>query len=321
MEYPKSKYPLPQQDYMVVIKCFTYNQANYIEEALKGFVMQKTNFPFCALVVDDFSSDNTADIIRKYEAEYPEIIKGVYLQENYYSQGGIKREKTEIVSPWFDRCKYIAMCEGDDYWTDPLKLQKQVDIMESNPDVDLVWTRAKCFSQNKHTFLYDIGKKVEDFDGLLLENVIPTLTVLYRRGVLEPYHDFIGDRVRSWKMGDYPLWLYIALHGRIHFLDEVTAVYRYLEESASHSKSYDTAKCFQKSAHSIRSFYLAYSKKINEDLLQDNYNHIRFCLAFQYHEYKEAISYYRQIDKRSLTSKDRLKYMISYVCLALRLRH
>ena len=82
--------PNPNCDYKVIIKCFTYNHQNYIEDALKGFVMQKTNFPFFAIVVDDFSTDSTVEIIKKYEEQYPNIIKGIYLQENYYSQGKSK---------------------------------------------------------------------------------------------------------------------------------------------------------------------------------------------------------------------------------------
>ena len=231
MEAPKSKFPLPQQDYMVVVKCFTYNHGKYIEDTLKGFVMQKTNFPFCALVVDDFSSDDTAQIIRRYEERYPEIIKGVYLQENYYSQGGIKREKTEIVSPWFERCKYIAMCEGDDYWIDPLKLQKQVDFLEVNPEYGLTWTKAKRYEQQIEEYTIEIGEFAADFSDLLLKNPIPALTVVFRKDLLFGYDDFFkGEKLL---MGDYPRWLYIAERSKIHFIDEVTSVYRFYPGSAS----------------------------------------------------------------------------------------
>ena len=133
--------------------------------------------------------------------------------------------------------------------------------MEANPDVDLVWTRAKCYSQSKKTFLYELGEKALDFEDLLQKNRIPTLTVVFRRSAIEGIQDALGGR--NWQMADYPLWLYISLGGRIHFLDEVTSVYRYLDESASHSKSYETAKKFQESAYEIRLYFSKYSKKEN----------------------------------------------------------
>ena len=114
---------------ILVIQTITYNHARYIRQALEGLVMQRTNFSFVAIVHDDASTDGTADIIREFESLYPDIIKPIYETENQYSKhdgslGRIMREATDAYSP-----KYIAMCEGDDYWTDPLKLQKQVECV------------------------------------------------------------------------------------------------------------------------------------------------------------------------------------------------
>ena len=222
----KTSYPLPTQDYMVVVKCFTYNHGKYIEDTLKGFVMQKTNFPFCALVVDDFSSDNTAEILRRYEKEYPEIIKGVYLQENYYSQGGIKREKTEIVSPWFARCKYIAMCEGDDYWIDPLKLQKQVDFMEDNSEYSLCFHNAVILNElvgNREkikSFCYFNKNQQISTERLIEEWCIPTASILYRR------ESFAQLELPRFHSGDYTLELGLASVGKVFYIDNYMSVYR-----------------------------------------------------------------------------------------------
>ena len=116
---------------MVSICCITFKHEKYIRECLDGFIMQKTNFPFEVIVHDDASPDKTADIIREYEAKYPDIIKPIYQTENQYSQ--------KIKPLWkhvFPRCrgKYIAICEGDDFWCDENKLQMQYDFMEANPD-------------------------------------------------------------------------------------------------------------------------------------------------------------------------------------------
>ena len=111
---------------LVSINCITYNHEAYIRDALEGFLMQKTDFTFEILVHDDASTDQTANIIRKYEKKYPEIIKPIYQKENQYSQ------EVEISKQFqFPRArgKYIAICEGDDYWTNPYKLQKQVIVL------------------------------------------------------------------------------------------------------------------------------------------------------------------------------------------------
>lgn len=116
---------------LVSICCLAYNHEKYISECLDGFLMQKVDFDFEILIHDDASTDNTAEIIKIYQTKYPEIIKPIYQKENQYSKG---------VSPTFkynfprSKGKYIAMCEGDDYWTDPFKLQKQVDFLETHKD-------------------------------------------------------------------------------------------------------------------------------------------------------------------------------------------
>ncbi|WP_292257182.1 glycosyltransferase [Marinospirillum sp.] len=116
---------------VVSICCITYNHEPYIEDALEGFLIQDTDFPFEILIHDDASTDRTADIIREYEAKYPKLIKPIYQVENQYSKGN---RATMIVFP-LCAGKYIAVCEGDDYWCDPSKLSKQTAYLEMNDDV------------------------------------------------------------------------------------------------------------------------------------------------------------------------------------------
>ena len=119
---------------LVSINTLTYNHAPYIRQCLDGIMMQKTTFPFEVLIHDDASTDGTADIIREYEVRYPDIIKPIYQTENHYSKGfSINKE---FMFPRI-RGKYVAFCEGDDYWIDPLKLQKQIDFLESHPDYSI----------------------------------------------------------------------------------------------------------------------------------------------------------------------------------------
>lgn len=130
---------------LVSICCVTYNHAQFIRKCLDGFLMQQTTFPIEVLIHDDCSTDGTTEIIRKYEAKYPDLIFPLYEEENQYQQG--KSAEIDFYNYRRARGKYIAYCEGDDYWTDPLKLQKQVDFMEAHPEYSV------CF----HDFqIYDI---------------------------------------------------------------------------------------------------------------------------------------------------------------------
>lgn len=274
MDSPKSKFPLPQQDYMVVVKCFTYNHGKYIEDTLKGFVMQKTDFPFCALVVDDFSTDDTAQIVRRYEEQYPDIIKGVYLQENYYSQGGIKREKTEIVSPWFERCKYIAMCEGDDYWTDPQKLQRQVEFMESHSDYVLTYTDALVVDDDGRSIPHRTPRR---YSGLITKellsegNFIVTASACFRNHYKD-YNKEIANVPFRLMMGDKPMWIYYSTIGKIHYFKEKMVAYRVLSESASHSSDKNKLIAFNDNGEQITKYFNArYQVGLSEKYIEYRY--------------------------------------------------
>lgn len=118
-------------DPLVSIRCLVYNHEPYLRQCLDGFVMQKTTFPFEAIVHDDASTDGSAAIIREYAEKYPDIIKPIYETENQWGKGTINKTMYAAMHP---NSKYIASCEGDDYWTDPNKLQIQVDFLESHPD-------------------------------------------------------------------------------------------------------------------------------------------------------------------------------------------
>ena len=150
-----------QSSLMVTIRCLTYNHEQYIRQCLDGFVMQKTNFRFEAIVHDDASTDGTVEIIREYAEKYPDIIKPIFETENQYSKrdGSIGRIMNEHTHG-----KYIAICEGDDYWTDPYKLQKQVDFLESHPDYVMCSHRHNDYIQETGEMLYDRSMNETDYD-------------------------------------------------------------------------------------------------------------------------------------------------------------
>ena len=238
----------------VSVCCITFNQENYIVQTIEGFLMQKTSFPIEIIIHDDASTDNTTKIVREYAEKYPEVIVPIFQTENQYS----KRQGNVLTKFVFPRAsgKYIAICEGDDYWTDPQKLQRQVDFLEENPDYGLVYTRVKIFEQNENAFLKTtLGRPSKSYESLFLTIGIPTLSTLFRRSFLKDYYTEVVPFAISWRMGDFPLWLFIARHCKLHFIDDVTATYRMLPESASHSKKLSANLIFLKSGFEIRNFF------------------------------------------------------------------
>lgn len=220
--------------YLVAIKCATYNHEPYIRDALEGFVMQKTNFPFVAIVHDDASTDGTPDIIREYAAKYPDIIKPIYETENQYSKrdGSLRRIMNAAVEA--SGAKYVALCEGDDYWTDPLKLQKQVDFLESHPDYSLVFANARLH--------YDTGLSEDTFplekrEYTALESYrhfyVPTPTVVYRKEVLNsPCYKELS-KIKRPVFGDLTLYMAASSIGKTYCVGDIVCGYRRLSSGAT----------------------------------------------------------------------------------------
>jgi len=210
---------------MVSVCCLVYNHETFLRECFDGFVMQKTTFPIEILVHDDASTDHSADIIREYVAKYPALFKPIYQTENQYSKG------VPISATYnFPRAKgkYIAMCEGDDYWTDPMKLQKQVEFLEDHLDFSLCCHNVKVWKQQEGILADDfITKDVPsetDIYELAKGNYIHTPSVIFRND-MRVLDSFL--RLGYLGVGDYPLWMLCAQYGNIKKLDDCMAVYRY----------------------------------------------------------------------------------------------
>lgn len=219
---------------LVAIKCVTYNHEKYLKDALEGFVKQKTKFPFVAIVHDDASTDKTASILKEYADKYPDIILPIYETENQHSKfdGSLLRITTGALTA--TGAKYIAICEGDDYWTDPLKLQKQVDFLESHPDYALVFA-------NVHLH-YDYGKtedtlpiETREYTAFELYGKIriPTPTILFRSSVYTSTGYLHFSKIRKPVFGDLTLFMACALIGRIYGFNNVVCGYRRLSTGAT----------------------------------------------------------------------------------------
>ena len=211
---------------MLTIWCTAYNHEPYIRQCLEGFVMQKTTFRFEAIVHDDASTDETATIIREYAEKYPDIIRPILEMENQYSKkdGTIPKVMNENTHG-----RYVAFCEGDDYWTDPLKLQKQVDFLESHEDYSMCFHRAMLKwenGENKDTLFSKINDREYSGVEIFYRWIVPTASVVVRSEVLKSdiYNEVIVNP--DILFGDTPLFLCAAHMGRIRGMKDVMSVYR-----------------------------------------------------------------------------------------------
>ncbi len=219
---------------LISICCITYNQEPYITQCLEGFMAQKTDFDFEVLIHDDASSDNTSKIIRDFEKRYPTKIKPIYQIENQYSHG------VRGINPRFNfaraKGKYIALCEGDDYWTDENKLQKQVDFLEQNKEYSLVCHDYGICKMEDGKLKEEANLEVEkekdryvndykiDLSNWSNPYLLKTCTVMFRR---ELFDVSIAKKYKHFKDGF--LWVALLNHFPGKYLNEKMAVYRVSE--------------------------------------------------------------------------------------------
>lgn len=228
---------------LVSIFCVTYNHEKYIKDAIEGFLLQKTDFHYEIVIHDDASTDGTIAIIKEYEKRYPELIRVIYETENQFS-------KLENTAEFFWEIqrrelhgKYVAMCEGDDYWIDADKLQTQIDYMESHPDC--VMTGHDAILINCKTTEKRRMKRFEEGDlstADIILAAIPTASHVYRKEMVNIEGAFWG----SGEGGDYPFQLYCATRGKIHYFDKPMAVHLYLTENSWSSRQVEDICSFCK---------------------------------------------------------------------------
>lgn len=208
---------------MVSIYCLAFNHKDYIRDALEGFVNQKTNFEYEVIINDDASSDGTDDIIREYEEKYPNIIKPIYQTENQYSKH-ISILDTYI----YPRVngKYIAVCEGDDYWISDNKLQKQFDFLESHPEYAACTHCAilKDYSLNRE-YVFNPTKKNYSFG---IKDIIIWDKIKYQTASLMARKEYfiVPKSIDMNRVGDYPRAVYLMINGGIFYFKDVMSVYR-----------------------------------------------------------------------------------------------
>jgi glycosyltransferase involved in cell wall biosynthesis len=208
---------------LVTVQMATYNHENYIRQSLDSVLMQNVSFDYEILLKEDNSTDNTREIVLEYQKKHPNRFRLWLTKQNIYRQG-IKLFLTHHA-----RGQYIAKLEGDDYWTDPLKLQKQVEFLEKNPDYSMCCHASKLYYQDGSQET-EIARSAEDdatftidyFFQPLSKNIFRTESVIHKA----EYTQKIPEWFQKIIVGDYPLFLLLANHGKIYYMNQVMSVYR-----------------------------------------------------------------------------------------------
>lgn len=240
---------------LVSVIVITYQHENYIKDCIEGILIQKTDFPIEIIIHDDASIDGTVDIIKEYEKK-DKRIRSILQSTNVRSTG------VSIFPKVFAHAngEYIAICEGDDYWTDQYKLKKQVEFLEKNPDYGIVFSDTDHLIESTKSVIlsYDQTKRRKIPQGnvvekILYKNLYKTCTALFRKSVFNNFEEIFNDKTIETR--DFAYWLCIAKNGKVGYLSESTAVYRVRERSASHFDSFKEHNLFVKNANRISFFF------------------------------------------------------------------
>lgn len=283
---------------LVSVICLAYNHEKYIRQCLNGFVMQQTTFPFEVLVHDDASTDKTAEIIREYEKKYPDIVKPTYQSENQFSKG-VKIDGDILFSK--TRGKYIAFCEGDDFWIDPLKLQKQFDALEQHPECHLCVSRVYYVPEQGNYPTKNLRPKENLPSGVIssrrfLERCMlgyPFHTSTYFLVKSDCYEFYKTDIYRKAMVGDEPILLFFGQLASVFYLADIVGCRREFSVGSwtnmTHSSSdmvdslYENKECY------LQSFDLYTGLKYH-DLVERTIRALKLHLAAIRKEFKTCVA-------------------------------
>ena len=299
---------------MVSICCLVYNHEKYLRQCLDGFLSQETDFKYEVLIHDDASTDGSAEIIREYQKKFPDIIKPIYQSENQYSQ--------KIKISWkyqYPRAKgkYIALCEGDDYWTDPQKLQQQFDMMEKDDSISMCVHAVRYVSENGKpmgkTLPNPIGNNKiissQDFiHGIMIEKFYPFQTSSYflRTAVFTNLDYQVPKYFSMSNSSDITTMLLFGYYGNIGYIAKEMSCYRFMSENSWSSKVLiDNEKLAEHRINSIKSLleYNEYTNHVFSNDISERINKFGFevrYLRYQYRELKKEPykKYYKKLSRK-----------------------
>jgi len=254
---------------LVSIRTSTYQHVKYIRQCIEGVLMQKTTFPFEYIIGEDYSTDGTREIVFEYAKNHPDIIRVITADYNVGAKANGRRCYNVV------RGKYIAICEGDDYWTDPYKLQKQIDVLDANPQYSMCFHNAYIIweGKKKRREFCSYKKTVYNTIDLIEKNwFIPTQSIVYRKSVYE-YEEWMNYVLG----GDYALQLFLSTKGDIAYINEIMSVYRKNPGSlgAKLKPSYSTLRTLE-----LLSYFNYYTEFNYDVIVKKRINMMRDALYF-----------------------------------------
>lgn len=296
---------------LVSIIMITYNHAPYIAQAIEGCLLQKVNFPYELVIGEDYSRDGTREIVFEYKRRYPDIIRVITSDKNV----GAKKNSYRTLKACMG--KYIAFCEGDDYWHHCDKLQEQVDYMEHHPESGMVVTDCDVLNVRSNELIknynyrrgYKLPKNLTT-DEIINGKLIFTCTVMARRSLCEQVveRDPYLHQSEHFLMGDHQLWAELSLISRVAYIPKSFATYRILEESLSMSRCEKKVLQFLKNGAEMK-LYLCDKHKLSEDIRKKV--ELRWCdysLKLAYYEKNAKLASEVKKKKHSFTWEEWLRY-------------
>ena len=236
---------------LVSVCVTTFNHEKWLGEALDAILSQVCNFGVEIILGEDCSSDNTLAICRDYAERYPDTIRLITSTENV----GWRKNYRRCVEA--AQGKYIAFCDGDDYWCDCNRLAEQVALLEQNTNIGLCYTLAER-RDDKGTLVgyFPTGKGHTSLDALLHDWCVENCTTLARRDLVVAYYATEKPENRNeWRTEDLPMWLFVAAHSEVAYINRATAVHRVFPDSVSHSTSLAKRLAFCDSSSNIKLWF------------------------------------------------------------------
>ena len=283
----------------------TYNHERYIATAIESVLRQQTSFGVEIVIGEDCSSDRTLNIALDYQAMYPEAIRIVRSEHNV---GWRENYRRTIAAA---RGKYIAMLDGDDYFTHRKKLQMQVDLLEANPDVGMCYGRSERVDENGNTTIYPEGECTTTFEAMLRRNPAENCTVVARRHLVEQYYAEVEPHKHpEWLTDDLPMWLWFAANSRYMAIDCPMSVHRVLTYSVSHNPDYRKKIAF---VDSLADISLWYDERYNEcrlrhELLLAKHNTALWVLSYNGSVAEYIRRWWRDIREHRPLLKNKFSY-------------
>ena len=229
---------------LVSVCMTTYNHEKFISQAIESVLCQRTTFGVEVVIGEDCSTDKTLEICRQYEAQYPDGVRVIASKNNIGMHANYRRTIEAC------RGKYIAMCDGDDWFTDENKLQIQVEQLE-NSGAAMCYTRSERRGEDGSSAIYPEGRLHSSIGDMLILNTAENCTTLALKSKILDYYNEVKPETKGWLTDDLPMWLWFAATQKIVAIDRVTAVHRVLATSVSHSVQWQKQLDFCYSLDSI----------------------------------------------------------------------